>query len=418
MPTKATRPPSPRATLATAGVSLLQTSHVEAQKFTTIGLPARPARLTVPWPVRFGRRTGGAGLSIRTKPSTGAAGSARPGAAWEATVLLIARIVAPESTAAAAATSPSSSSRRRVSRPPAVWPIIPPRFPPGRRRAWPWQPPRAGRSCSHHPPLLRAQDSSRSRRMAAAGYPGLPMRSTAGGHATTPGGPDLAPGGPDPAPGGPDLAPGGPDPAPGSEAHGHQHRDVSGGWLRPAVFGAMAGLAAGAFSMATGEFVSVSSQNELVAAEVSKERRELEANPEAERLELAAVFRSQGVDADLADSVARQVSSSPEQALRIHVRQELGVDHHELPSPHVAAAASLVTFAGGALIPLLPYLLGFPHLAASLVLAGVAAFAGGGLVARVTERPFLRGALRQVLFAGVAAGLTYAIGAGIGAAIG
>src|SRR5579875_105367 len=385
MPTKATRPPSPRATLATAGVSLLQTSHVEAQKFTTIGLPARPARLTVPWPVRFGRRTGGAGLSIRTKPSTGAAGSARPGAAWEATVLLIARIVAPESTAAAAATSPSSSSRRRVSRPPAVWPIIPPRFPPGRRRAWPWQPPRAGRSCSHHPPLLRAQDSSRSRRMAAAGYPGLPMRSTAGGHATTPGGPDLAPGGPDlapggpdlapggpdlapggpdPAPGGPDLAPGGPDPAPGSEAHGHQHRDVSGGWLRPAVFGAMdglvtnvsliagvggggarhgaivltglAGLAAGAFSMATGEFVSVSSQNELVAAEVSKERRELEANPEAERLELAAVFRSQGVDADLADSVARQVSSSHEQALRIHVRQELGVDHHELPSPHVA----------------------------------------------------------------------------------
>src|SRR5216684_6549659 len=101
--------------------------------------------------------------------------------------------------------------------------------------------------------------------------------------------------------------------------HGHHHRDVSGGWLRPAVFGAMdglvtnvsliagvgggggshqfivltglAGLAAGAFSMATGEFVSVSSQNELVEAEVTKERYELEHNPESEARELAAVFR-------------------------------------------------------------------------------------------------------------------------------
>src|SRR6202451_4589962 len=106
--------------------------------------------------------------------------------------------------------------------------------------------------------------------------------------------------------------------------HGHQHRDVSGGWLRPAVFGAMdglvtnvsliagvggggldhrtivltglAGLAAGAFSMAAGEFVSVSSQNELVAAEVEKERYELEHNPDDERHELAAMYRMRGVD--------------------------------------------------------------------------------------------------------------------------
>src|SRR6266487_3313854 len=156
------------------------------------------------------------------------------------------------------------------------------------------------------------------------------------------------------------------------EAHGHQHRDVSGGWLRPAVFGAMdglvtnasliagvgggggsshaliltglAGLAAGAFSMATGEYVSVSSQNELVAAEVTKEKHELAHNPESEARELAAVFRHQGVDADLADQVARQIGRSPEAALRVHVREELGVDHHELPSPYVAAGASLVTF--------------------------------------------------------------------------
>jgi vacuolar iron transporter family protein len=230
-----------------------------------------------------------------------------------------------------------------------------------------------------------------------------------------------------------------------SEAHGH-HRDVSGGWLRPAVFGAMdglvtnvslisgvsgagvsskaivltglAGLAAGAFSMATGEFVSVSSQNELVAAEVTKEQHELEHHPDAERRELAAVFRRQGVDADLADRVAGQVSSHPEEALRVHVREELGVDHHDLPSPYVAAGASLVTFAVGALIPLLPFLAGFRSLAAALVLAAIAAFAGGGLVSRITNRTFWFGAMRQLLLAGAAAGLTYAIGLAFHAATG
>src|ERR1700749_4166266 len=116
--------------------------------------------------------------------------------------------------------------------------------------------------------------------------------------------------------------------------HGHHHRDVSGGWLRPAVFGAMdglvtnvsliagvggarlaahtivltglAGLSAGAFSMAAGEYVSVSSQNELVAAEVEKERIELETNPADEQAELAAMYKMRGVDPALADEVARQ----------------------------------------------------------------------------------------------------------------
>jgi vacuolar iron transporter family protein len=222
------------------------------------------------------------------------------------------------------------------------------------------------------------------------------------------------------------------------EDHGHTHRDVAGGWLRPAVFGAMdglvtnvsliagvgggggsrqtlvltglAGLAAGAFSMATGEYVSVSSQNELVAAEVNKERTELERNPLGEQRELADVFIRRGVDADLATKVAMQVSAHPEEALAVHVREELGVDHRELPSPATAAGASLLTFAVGALIPLLPYLFGFDSLGAALILAAVAAFVGGGLVARITTRPFLRGALRQLLLAGAAAGLTYAIG--------
>ncbi len=236
-----------------------------------------------------------------------------------------------------------------------------------------------------------------------------------------------------------------PEPDEMPEAHGHQHKDVSGGWLRPAVFGAMdglvtnasliagvgggggsahmlvltglAGLAAGALSMATGEYVSVSSQNELVGAEVSKERLELENHPEDERRELAEVFMQRGVDADLADRVARQLSAHPEEALRVHVREELGVDHHELPSPLTAAGASLVTFAVGALIPLIPYLAGFGSLAAALIFAAVAAFAGGGMVARITDRPFLRGAGRQLALAAIATGLTYGIGTLAGAAV-
>jgi VIT1/CCC1 family predicted Fe2+/Mn2+ transporter len=230
-----------------------------------------------------------------------------------------------------------------------------------------------------------------------------------------------------------------------TEAHGHQHRDVSGGWLRPAVFGAMdglvtnvsliagvgggggshqfivltglAGLAAGAFSMATGEFVSVSSQNELVEAEVRKEAHELKYNPESERQELAATFRMRGVDPELADEVARQISVHPDEALAVHVREELGVDHEELPSPYTAAGASLVTFAIGALIPLIPYLAGLNSLPLALGLAALAAFIGGGLVARLTDRPFLRGALRQLALGGVAAGITYLIGTAVGATV-
>jgi VIT1/CCC1 family predicted Fe2+/Mn2+ transporter len=234
-----------------------------------------------------------------------------------------------------------------------------------------------------------------------------------------------------------------------NEAHDHQHKDVSGGWLRPAVFGAMdglvtnvsliagvgagvsssgasphfivltglAGLAAGAFSMATGEFVSVSSQNELVQAEVRKERFELENHPDSERRELALTLRSRGVDADLADKVAEQISAQPETALAMHVREELGVDHRELPSPLTAAGASLVTFAIGALIPLLPFLFGVNNLALALALAAIAAFVGGGLVARLTDRPFLRGALRQLLLGAAAAGITFAIGSAVGAGV-
>ena len=227
-----------------------------------------------------------------------------------------------------------------------------------------------------------------------------------------------------------------------ADAHGHEgghhHRDVSGGWLRPAVFGAMdglvtnvsliagvgggggtshtivltglAGLAAGACSMAAGEYVSVSSQNELIQAEVDKERLELEHNADAEQAELAGMLRARGVSAATARQAAAEISAHPEQALAVHALAELGVDPGELPSPLVAAGASLASFAVGALIPLIPYLTGVDVLGVALGLAAVAAVAGGGMVARLTARPFWLGALRQLVLGACAVGITYLIG--------
>jgi VIT1/CCC1 family predicted Fe2+/Mn2+ transporter len=217
---------------------------------------------------------------------------------------------------------------------------------------------------------------------------------------------------------------------------------VSGGWLRPAVFGAMdglvtnvsliagvgggggsahtivltglAGLAAGACSMAAGEYVSVSSQNELIYAEVDKERLELENNAAAEQAELAAMLRARGVSAATARQAAAEISAHPDKALAVHTLEELGVDPTELPSPVVAAGASLASFAIGALVPLLPYLAGLDVLAAALGLAAVAAVIGGGIVARLTDRPFWRGALRQLVLAACAAAITYLIGLAVG----
>ena len=224
--------------------------------------------------------------------------------------------------------------------------------------------------------------------------------------------------------------------------HGHHHRDVSGGWLRPAVFGAMdglvtnvsliagvgggggtahtivltglAGLAAGAGSMAAGEYVSVSSQNELVQAEVNKERIELESNAAAEQAELAGMLRARGVSAATARQAAAEISAQPDKALAVHALEELGVDPGELPSPAVAAGASLASFAAGAIIPLIPYLAGLQMMALALGLAAVAAIAGGGMVARLTDRPFWRGAVRQLLLGACAATITYLIGVAVG----
>ena len=225
----------------------------------------------------------------------------------------------------------------------------------------------------------------------------------------------------------------------------HRHRDVSGGWLRPTVFGAvdglvtnaaliagvggggvsahamvltgLAGLVAGAFSMGTGEYVSVTNQNELVHAEVAVERRMHAQFPAAEQAELADTFRGYGADPDTADRMAAAVSRDPETALRFHTREELGVDSDDLPSPLLAGGASLVAFSLGALLPLLPYLLGFPSLLLAMVITGVALTAGGMVVGNLTGRPLLHSGLRQLALGAVAVGITYGVGHLIGSPI-
>ncbi|MFB9833848.1 VIT1/CCC1 transporter family protein [Actinoallomurus acaciae] len=228
---------------------------------------------------------------------------------------------------------------------------------------------------------------------------------------------------------------------PRAEIH-HEHRDVTGGWLRPAVFGAMdglvsnfaliagvaggrvhhqvivltglAGLAAGAFSMAAGEYISVASQSELAQAEIEVERRELEHNSAAEELELAQLYEARGLEPELAREVARQLSRDPEEALGVHAREELGVDPDDLPSPVLAAGSSFLSFAVGACLPVLPYLLGAENLWPAAALAGVGLFGAGALVSRVTARSWWFGGLRQLVLGGVAAALTFAVGSLIG----
>ncbi|WP_030794438.1 VIT1/CCC1 transporter family protein [Streptomyces sp. NRRL S-920] len=232
------------------------------------------------------------------------------------------------------------------------------------------------------------------------------------------------------------------------EAHrdNHTHRDVNGGWLRPAVFGAMdglvsnlalmtgvaggsvaqqtivitglAGLAAGAFSMAAGEYTSVASQRELVQAELDIERRELRKHPMDEERELAELYVSRGVEPELAREVARQLSKDPEQALEIHAREELGIDPGDLPSPAVAAVSSFGAFALGALLPVLPYLFGATVLWPALLLSLIGLFACGAVVAKVTARSWWFSGLRQLALGGAAAGVTYALGSLFGTAVG
>jgi VIT1/CCC1 family predicted Fe2+/Mn2+ transporter len=112
--------------------------------------------------------------------------------------------------------------------------------------------------------------------------------------------------------------------------------------------------------------------------------------------------------------MAAAVSRDPDTALRLHTREELGVDHDELPSPLLAGAASLLAFSLGALIPLFPWLIGLPALAVTLVLTVAALLGGGMIVGRLTGRPVLRSGLRQLALGAIAIAVTFTVGHLIG----
>jgi len=227
--------------------------------------------------------------------------------------------------------------------------------------------------------------------------------------------------------------------------HDHYtHADVSGGWLRAATFGAMdglvsntaliagvaasadartvvlsgiAGLLAGAFSMALGEYTSVTTANEQIDSEVRAERRAFEQFPHGEKLELVGMFTEMGMTEKTAMAAAEEVHRDEERALQFHLAQELGVDPREKPSAMVAAVSSFLLFAVGALIPLLPYLFGVESLWPGVVCGGIGLLIAGASAARFTAAPMWYGATRQLVFGIIAIAATYVVGKLIGTVV-
>jgi vacuolar iron transporter family protein len=180
----------------------------------------------------------------------------------------------------------------------------------------------------------------------------------------------------------------------------------------------IAGLLAGAFSMAAGEYISMQSQRELFERQIALERAELQAMPEEEQAEMAALYRSKGFTPEEADTIAARLFENPERALDTLIREELGLDPTELGSPYGAAAGSFVAFALGAAVPVIPYLLfsGQTAFVASIVVSLIALFAVGAGVSLLTGRGFLFSGIRQVLIGGAAAVVTFLVGSVIGVA--
>ena len=224
----------------------------------------------------------------------------------------------------------------------------------------------------------------------------------------------------------------------------HHHRDVQSGGARAAVFGlsdglvtnvslilgvagahpggsvvrltGLAGMVAGAFSMAAGEYVSMQAQRELFQRELEVERQALRRDPDLERRELTAIYVNRGIEPALAQEMAGKMMRDPDLALETHAREELGISPARLGSPVIAAATSFVTFALGALLPLIPWLVtsGTAAIVATVVVGVAAALGIGALVGVFTGRPILRSAGRQLLLTAAAAAVTYGIGRAVG----
>jgi VIT1/CCC1 family predicted Fe2+/Mn2+ transporter len=227
----------------------------------------------------------------------------------------------------------------------------------------------------------------------------------------------------------------------------HHHRGIDRGTARAAVFGVsdglvsnvslilgvagadpgagfvrlagLAGLIAGAVSMAAGEYVSMKAQTELYERELALERRELLRNPHVETVELAQIYQSRGIDPDQARELAEQMMADPDLALQTHAREELGIDPDKLGSPVAAAVSSFIAFALGALVPLLPWFFGSGSgaVVASIVLGFVASAAVGAALARFTGKSVLFSAARQMAIATVAAGVTFLVGNLVGVGV-
>jgi VIT1/CCC1 family predicted Fe2+/Mn2+ transporter len=225
---------------------------------------------------------------------------------------------------------------------------------------------------------------------------------------------------------------------------GSRHRDVQGGTQRAAVLGAgdglltnlslvlgiagastnasavrlagVAGLLAGAFSMAAGELVSVRAQQEMVEREVQVERQELADDPEGEQRELAGMYQARGLSDDDASTVARILSSHPDLALDTHARLELGIDPQAPGSAWQAAVMSFLSFSVGAILPLFPWFFteGSTAVIASIIIGAVAALALGAAIGFMSGRNVLTTAVRQLAVAAIAASVTYGVGHALG----
>src|SRR2546423_4050164 len=223
-----------------------------------------------------------------------------------------------------------------------------------------------------------------------------------------------------------------------------RHRAAAGGALRASVFGVndglvsnivlilgvaggtsnrniillagLAGLLAGAFSMASGEWVSVQSQRELYEREIAVEREELSAFPEEELEELILIYQAKGLSDDEAKALATRIMRQPESALDTLTREELGLAPGDLGSPWVAALSSFGSFAVGALIPVLPFLFGAGAAApvVAIGLSAVSLFAVGSAVGVLTRPRAPRGGLRMVAIATVVGLASHLIGRLIG----
>lgn len=181
----------------------------------------------------------------------------------------------------------------------------------------------------------------------------------------------------------------------------------------------VAGLLAGAFSMAAGEYVSMRTQREMFEHQIAKERFELEHYPDEEAEELAQIYHARGIDIAAARAFARELIDRPKVALNTHAREELGLDPQSLGSPWRAAISSLLAFSVGATLPLLPFAAGAGSSAVPVAagLAGIALFAVGAILSLFSGRGALWGGIRMLLIGSAAGAATYGIGAALGVSL-